>query len=102
MTKESYFDMCDTLGADPIEDQIPVEYDDLHIDTQIALDIFNMLPDNIDTFSGHCFGKDLTTLMTILDIYEIEDRAVVFETILYIMGLYANAYNKQNKKKALT
>ena len=30
MTKEQYFEMCEMMGSEPVEDEIPVEFDDLY------------------------------------------------------------------------
>ena len=39
-----------------------------------AFSIHDMLPDRWDGMSGSYFGKDLSALGTILDIYEVEDK----------------------------
>jgi hypothetical protein len=84
MTKDSYFEMCEALGSEPLESEVPVEYDDLAIEVQEALLIYSKLRDEWDGMNGVYLGKSHNGLMDILDIHGIEDKKTVFELILVI------------------
>ncbi len=83
MTKEAYFEMCEMLGSEPLAEEIPVEYDDLLVDVQEALDIYYKLRDEWDTMNGNYLGKNYAGLGDILEILEIprEDRKTLFNLI---------------------
>lgn len=83
MTKEAYFEMCEMLGSEPIESEIPVEYDDLLVDVQEALDIYYKLRDEWDTMNGNYLGKNYSGIGDIMDILEIpvEDRKTLFNLL---------------------
>lgn len=83
MTKDAYYEMCEMLGSTPIESEIPVEYDDLLVEVQEALDIYHKLKDEWDTMNGNYLGKSYSGIGDILDILEIpkEDRKTLFSLI---------------------
>ena len=83
MTKEAYFEMCEALGNDPIEEEIPVEIDDFPEEIQEAISIYYKLRDDWDTMNGVYMGKSYTGLGDILDILEVEkvDRKYLLECI---------------------
>lgn len=83
MTKEAYFEMCEALGNEPIEEEIPVEADDFPEEVQEAINIYYKLRDDWDTMNGIYLGKSYTGLGDILDILEVpkEDRKYLLEWI---------------------
>lgn len=83
MTKDAYFDMCEMLGSEPVEEEIPVEYDDLLVDVQEALNIYHKLKDEWDTMNGTYLGKSYAGINDIFDILEVplEDRKTIFNLI---------------------
>lgn len=83
VTKEKYFEMCEALGSEPLEEEIPIEYEDLLLDVQEALDIYNKLRDEWDTMNGNYMGKNYSGIKDIFDILEVpvEDRKTVFNLI---------------------
>lgn len=86
MTKEAYFEMCEALGSEPIESEIPIEYSDLLTDVQEALSIYSKLKDEWDTMNGHYLGKSYAGIKDIFDILEVapEDRRTMFDLIATI------------------
>lgn len=86
MTKEQYFEMCEALGSAPIEEQIPIEFDDFVLEVQEALRIYSNLQDSWDYMGGNYIGKNLSGFKDILDIYDIslEDRRSIYELIMQI------------------
>jgi hypothetical protein len=74
MTKEQYFDMCDQLGSEPIESEIPVEFDDFAMEVQLALSIYRMLRDEWEYMNGTYLGKNLNGIFELFDVYEVNPR----------------------------
>lgn len=83
MTKAAYFEMCEMLGSEPIESEIPTEYDDLLIDVQEALGIYHKLKDEWDTMNGNYLGKSYAGIRDMFDILDVpnEDRKTLFNLI---------------------
>lgn len=72
MTKDMYFEMCEQLGTEPIDSEIPVEMQDFPDEIQQALDIYFRLRDEWDSMNGIYMGKSFAGLGDIFDIYGIE------------------------------
>lgn len=66
------------MGSEPIDSEIPVEYDDLVLDIQEAMSIYRMLPDNWDMMNGTYTGKNFVGLLDILSLYDVEDPKTTF------------------------
>ena len=43
MTKEQYFEMCEMLGSQPVDSEIPVELDDFPVEVQQAFLVYKQL-----------------------------------------------------------
>jgi hypothetical protein len=99
MTKEHYFELCAQMGIEPIPEEIPMDIGDLSYECQLALVIFRSLPDNIEGMSGQWLGKDYSGLGTLLEIYEVEDKKLVFELINILSVETGNHYAKEQKQK---
>lgn len=86
MTKEVYFEMCEALGTEPLDSEIPVDYDDLCIDVQEALGIYYKLRDEWDTMNGNYMGKNYSGILDIFTILEVpvEDHKTMFNLIAII------------------
>lgn len=83
MSKETYFEMCEMLGSEPIDEEIPVEYEDLPEEAQQALSLYNKLRDDWNVVSGDYMGKNMSGILDIFEIMEIakEDRKFMLELI---------------------
>lgn len=57
MTRELYFEMCETMGSIPIEEEIPIELDDFPTEIRTILDLYRQLEDRYSEFSGSYMGK---------------------------------------------
>jgi hypothetical protein len=101
MTKAAYFEMCEALGSEPIESEIPVEYDDLPIDAQEAIGIYVKLKDEWDSMNGVYLGKSYSGILDIFEILEVpkEDRRMVFELIGTIDKIRSKALEAKRPKK---
>lgn len=91
--------MCEQMGWEPNEDEMPKDPGSLPFDVQVALMIFNILPDKFEGMSGTWMGKDISALDTVFNIYEVENRREVFEYILLIQREYSDYYSKQQKMR---
>lgn len=73
MTKEAYFDMCEQLGSDPIEAEIPISLEDFPTFVQDCFVIYSRLRDIFDGMSGAYFGKDYSIVFRLFELYHIND-----------------------------
>jgi hypothetical protein len=82
MTKESYFEMCEQLGSEPVEEEIPVEFDDFPLELQQAFIVYRMLQDQWEGMNGLYLGKSLTGIHEIFFACEIEPADYKYILIL--------------------
>lgn len=73
---------------------------DYPYEVQVAFVIHDVLPDRWEGMSGHYMGKDMSSLGTTLDIWDIEDKEK--KTILYFLkhieGRNAKQINEKNEQ----
>lgn len=99
MTIEQYYLMCEQMGWEPDEEEIPIDPSELSFNAQQALVLLNSLPDLWDGMSGSWLGKDYSGLAAIMDIYNMQDREVVFE-YLKVCEELLNKYYLQKQKES--
>ena len=99
MTKEAYFEMCEALGNEPVESEIPVDFDDFPLEVQQAFNAYRMLRDEWDTMNGNYLGKSLIGVKDVLEATEIEqsDQKFIIMLIRMIDNVRSDEIN--NKKK---
>lgn len=99
MTKDVYFEMCEALGNEPIESEIPVDFEDFPLEVQQAFNAYKMLRDEWDTMSGSYLGKSLIGIKDILEATEIDisEHKLVIMLIRIIDNVRSEEIN--NKKK---
>lgn len=99
MTKDAYFEMCEALGNDPLESEIPVDFDDFPFEVQQAFNAYKMLRDEWDTMSGSYLGKSLIGVKDILEATEIDvsEHKLIIMLIRIIDVVRSDEIN--NKKK---
>jgi hypothetical protein len=102
MTKESYFEMCEQLGTEPIESEIPVDFDDFPIELQQALLVYRMLRDEWEGMNGIYLGKSLLGIQEIMEAIEIDyiDRKYIITLIRVIDGIRSEILNTKQQKPA--
>jgi len=100
MTKDSYFEMCEMLGSEPVESDVPVEFDDFPIEVQQAFAVYRMLRDEWDTMSGAYLGKSLIGIKDLLEATEIEPEDQKFVVVLVRMIDQVRSNEINNKLKA--
>ena len=87
MTKEAYFEMCELLGSEPKDEDIPVELSDFPDLVQQMLNIYSILKDVLDPMGGNYLGKDFSIFFELLACYGIDSREealVVLDLIQFV------------------
>ena len=71
------------LGKEPIESEIPPDFEDLPEIVVQALSTFNMLGDRAYPEIGYV-GKDYTNLSYYIDIYDVQDKEYFLEILAWL------------------
>lgn len=98
VTKETYLEMCASLGNEPDPSEVPPDFEDLLEITQITFGIYTRLQDRWDGFSGFYLGKSYDNLLLLLKIYDIEPVEEV-DIILRFLAIIDNHNIKSINKK---
>jgi len=99
MTKEAYFEMCEALGNEPVEADIPIEFDDFPVEVQQALIAYRMLRDEWDSMNGIYLGKSLIGIQEVMEATEIdlEDRKFITMLVRTIDNIRIQEINNKQK-----
>jgi len=89
---ETYLEMCEMLGEEPVEENMPIEYSELPILIQQCFVIHRTLADIWDTMNGNYLGKDYSIVFKLFDLYEIEQDERLF--LLEILNTIDNIKSK--------
>jgi hypothetical protein len=86
MNKDQYFEMCEMMGTDVFEEEIPVELADFPPEIQQAFEVYQMLQDVWEPMSGTYMGKNMNGISDLFQIYQIpqDERRFVLELIALI------------------
>ena len=79
MNYEQYVSMCEQMGWEVDESQIPKDPSSFSLEVQQALLLFNVLPDLVEGMSGTWLGKNYSGIGDILDIYQIQNKYRSYE-----------------------
>lgn len=99
MSKEQYLEMCEQMGWEPDEEEIPVDYTDLEENCQQALRLFNILPDKIEGMNGIWLGKDYAGIGDIMSIYSIPFNSDIFDLLQVCIQEASHHYENQRKMR---
>jgi hypothetical protein len=101
MTKTAYFEMCEMLGSEPVESEIPVDFDDFPVEVQQAFAVYRMLRDEWDTMGGNYLGKSLIGVKDVLEATEVEpdEQKFIIMLIRMIDEVRSNEINKLKSEK---
>lgn len=64
--------MCDMLGTEPVEEDIPLSLSDLSFQSQLAWEVYSYLPENWAQTTY--LGKNLTGITELFEILDIHGR----------------------------
>ena len=85
MTRDRYLDMMEQLGKEPVEEEIPPDWEDLPEIMMCAVSTFNSLGDRVFPEIGY-IGKDYTNFDFLLKLYEVEDhqKQWIHEVVIFL------------------
>ena len=98
MSIDQYLLMCEQMGWEPKEEEIPIDPASLPLESQQALVLLNALPDKWEGMNGVWLGKDYSGLFDIMNIYRIDNKLEVFE-LLKICESELGKYYAQKRKE---
>lgn len=101
MTKETYFEMCEMLGQEPVESEIPVDPNDFPLLVQDTLSIYNLLEDRWDSMGGGYLGKNYSTVFNFFGLYNIEEyeALLVLDILQHVDSVRAKLVAEKLKTK---
>ena len=83
LTRDKYLELCEQMGNEPIEEEIPPDWADFPDIVVYAINTFNMMGDRVYPEVGYT-GKDYTNLAEYLDLYEIQDREYFLQLLSWL------------------
>jgi len=89
--------MCEQMDWEPDPEEMPLEPKDLSYEGQVALTLFQVLPDKIEGMNGVWLGKDFAGLGDIMELYGIEGNREAFDLLLHIIAEASKFYEQQRK-----
>ncbi len=94
--------MCEQLGEEPDPDKVPPTLDVYPHEVQVAFFIHQLLPDRWEGMSGTYMGKDMSSLGTLLDVWEVKSPKQILFFLKHIEGRNAKKINfdLETKRKA--
>jgi hypothetical protein len=101
MTKEQYFEMCEMLGTEPDESQIPVDMEDFPDEVQQSFQIYYLLRDVWEGMSGTYMGKDFSTIFEFFRLYDIDpqDQLLTLGFIRQIDSVRSEIFSEKQKQR---
>ena len=101
MTKEQYFEMCEMMGSEPDESQIPVDMEDFPDEVQQSFQIYYLLRDVWEGMSGTYMGKDYSTIFEFFRLYGIDpqDQLLTLGFIRQIDGVRSDIFAEKQKQR---
>lgn len=99
VTKDTYFEMCEMMGTEPIESEIPVEIDDFPPDMLQAFTVYRMLNDVWDGMSGTYMGKMFVGIKDVLEVAQVsaEDHSFIILLCKLIDEVRQQEINKKKE-----
>lgn len=98
MTRERYFKMCEQLGQEPNENEIPPDIEDFPQIAIQALTTFSNLGDRVYPDIGY-MGKDFTTLPYYLEVHGVENKELFLEILTYLESRAIKTSQEQLKRE---
>lgn len=99
MTKDQYLEMCEFLGNEPKEEEIPIALEDLPIEIEQAYTIYRALPAEHDPMTNKFIGKPVEKSLNLIDLYEFSEPKEIFRLLLIIDSLEREYVSKTSGKK---
>ena len=83
MTRNKYLDMCEQLGKEPSDKEIPPDWDDFPELVRDAINTFNQLGDRVFPEIGYV-GKDYQNLKYFIEFYRVDDVEFYLEVLSWL------------------
>lgn len=101
MTKEQYYEMCETLGNEPNDEEIPVDLSDFYPEAQVLIHIYHMLRDEWEFVGGNYLGKNLNGILDLFDVYDVDkcDKRLYLEIIHILDQVRIEFIRKRNAQE---
>jgi len=102
MTKDAYFEMCELMGDEPIESEIPVETEDFPILVQQCLTLYSVLEDRWDSMGGGYLGKNYSSIFDFFKLYEIpgSEQLLAMDFLQHMDGVRSKIIAEKIKAKS--
>jgi hypothetical protein len=97
MTRDRYFKMCEQMGQEPKEHEIPPDWEDFPNIVILAINTFSHLGDRMAPDIGY-LGKDFTNLIHYIEIYGVEDKELFLEILTYLESRAVKQSQEQLKR----
>jgi hypothetical protein len=97
ITKETYIKMMEQLGKPIDPDKIPLGFEDLPTDAQVAVNIYNRLGNRVESNIGFV-GKDYSNLPLLIEVYNIVDKEFLLDLLLTMEVHYIESNAAEVKK----
>lgn len=98
LTREKYLKMQEQLGQEPVEQDIPPDWNDFPEIVSIAIKTFSMLGDKVYPDIGYT-GKDYTNLNHFIDVYGIEDKEYFLELLHWMDSRVIKKSSEEMKRQ---
>jgi len=83
MTRDRYLTMCEQLGKEPLDTEIPPDWEDFPDIVIQALNTFNMMGDRVVADIGY-LGKDYTNLPIFMEVWGVEDKELFLDILHFL------------------
>ena len=103
MTKDTYFDMCEQLGQEPIEEEIPMDLSDFDEFVQQCFLIYRYLTDIWEPMGGSYLGKNYAIVFELMNVYRIDhggDRLLTLEILQMMDSIRSKIISDKQKAKS--
>ena len=99
ISAEQYFAICEQMGVEPKDEDIPQDPSTFSIEAQQALLIMNVLPDLWEGMNGVWLGKNYNGLFDIFKLYKIDNKREVFELLKICEDELSKYYTQKRKEQ---
>lgn len=97
ISKEKYLATVEQLGQEPDPEKMPLGFEDIPEDAQLAFNIYNRLGNRVYGDVGFV-GKDFTNLPILIEIHNIFDKDLLIDLLNTIDRYNIDKSQKQIKK----
>lgn len=92
--------MMEQLGQEPIEEDIPRDFGDFPHEVQEAINIFGILPDRWEGFSGTYMGKDYGILPYLMEtVFKVDSPQETMKYLLIIGNIVMTIRSNEQKAR---